>query len=338
MGLSIEHILRAKLIPWAGTNLSERLVVAQSQSMEGQHLPAAVSLGVYKTKGRRVVVRGKRHPGYRLFAADWPDDSLHELTVPKLVCVIDGTADYIAGKNILTCPAGHFILVPPHVPNISNDRTHLNADQPADATCDLFQIIVLKDYVHCMYSRSTHQQSFDHPELACAIYHHQAVRTFHDSMEYASLGKQHNTAVAQHLLSAFLEMLLFEIINGNIVYTLYNHAPLTPHNRSVSELHDYIRTNLRHSPTIEKMAKYLCMSPRQFTRYWRRETGQTFVESLTQCRMEEAKRLLSGTNWTIDAIAFLVGFQSASYFNTFFHKHTGFSPGQYRLKEKASPE
>ena len=47
-------------------------------------------------------------------------------------------------------------------------------------------------------------------------------------------------------------------------------------------------------------------------------------------RVEESKRLLSNTEYSIIDIAVACGFDDQSYFSKVFKKYTGMSPKQYR--------
>lgn len=327
--LTLHQLFQDKLIPWVEDSLEQRLVVAQPV-MKRSHLPNGVKLSENKLTGKRVIIRNRRNVGYRLFYAEWLEDHLHELTAPKLICVIKGVTDYVAGKHIITCGEGHFILLPPLVPNIADGRPNL-AKNRKDGYCELLQILVGRDHVSCSFSIQNQKGIQGITELSCSIYHQQAVRLFNDFMEQALVGKDDNPAFQQHLLAAFFWLMSNEINSGHAVYSIFN--PRVPsQNQTVDELRDYIKANLRYSLTIEKVARHLYMSPRQFTRYLRRETNQSFVEILSECRIEESERFLLETPWTIEGIAYLVGFKSAAYFNTFFNQRRGCSPGLYRKK------
>ncbi|KRE96686.1 transcriptional regulator [Paenibacillus sp. Soil766] len=60
-------------------------------------------------------------------------------------------------------------------------------------------------------------------------------------------------------------------------------------------------------------------------------TGQTFIDYLTQFRLNQAKKLLVETDEKINDIAMQVGYQPP-YFNRLFKKYEGITPGQYREK------
>ena len=53
-------------------------------------------------------------------------------------------------------------------------------------------------------------------------------------------------------------------------------------------------------------------------------------EYLTQCRIEEARRLLRTTELKVEEVARRVGFTSASHFAEVFRKHVGMMPREFR--------
>ncbi|MCU6791036.1 AraC family transcriptional regulator [Paenibacillus sp. WQ 127069] len=72
--------------------------------------------------------------------------------------------------------------------------------------------------------------------------------------------------------------------------------------------------------------------PKKLSVGFKQVTGTTFIDYLTQFRMDKAKRLLIETDEKINDIASQVGYQAA-YFNRTFKKHEGITPGQYRERQ-----
>ncbi|MDD2054251.1 4-hydroxyphenylacetate catabolism regulatory protein HpaA [Pseudomonas putida] len=54
--------------------------------------------------------------------------------------------------------------------------------------------------------------------------------------------------------------------------------------------------------------------------------------------MQEAKRLLLFTGSTVNEICYWLGFKDPAYFSRFFTRHAGVTPGEYRLRSRASAE
>ena len=61
-------------------------------------------------------------------------------------------------------------------------------------------------------------------------------------------------------------------------------------------------------------------------------TGVTLTNYINQVRIQNAVRLLTGTDEKIGSIAKKTGFESRSYFCTVFKNITGKSPSEYRTE------
>ncbi|MBU5445024.1 response regulator [Paenibacillus sp. MSJ-34] len=82
--------------------------------------------------------------------------------------------------------------------------------------------------------------------------------------------------------------------------------------------------------SLEALACSLQVSPVYLSRIIRQELGTSFVNLLTQMRMEKAVRLLNASDLQINEIAELVGYDTQHYFSTAFKKAIGVSPNRYR--------
>ncbi|MDD2457361.1 MAG: response regulator [Eubacteriales bacterium] len=67
-----------------------------------------------------------------------------------------------------------------------------------------------------------------------------------------------------------------------------------------------------------------------FSQIFKEETGKTFVEFLTEVRMDKAKELLRSTDRMLYDIAEQVGYENPAYFTVAFKKQVGLSPRDYR--------
>jgi AraC-like DNA-binding protein len=59
-------------------------------------------------------------------------------------------------------------------------------------------------------------------------------------------------------------------------------------------------------------------------------TGKSTTVHLAERFISEAKVLLQHTDWSVGDIADRLGFEYATYFNSFFRKHTGTTPLTFR--------
>lgn len=93
----------------------------------------------------------------------------------------------------------------------------------------------------------------------------------------------------------------------------------------------YIRQNYRDiNLSLNMVASHVNMSPCYFSVMFKKETGQNFINYLTNIRIEKAKELLRSTNLKSYEIAYQVGYDNPTYFSTVFKKLTGMTPLDYK--------
>lgn len=96
----------------------------------------------------------------------------------------------------------------------------------------------------------------------------------------------------------------------------------------------YINDNFADRIALQDVAGHTCLSPNYLSQLFKQETGKSFLEYLTHCRVEAAKKLLVQSNLTISEIAFKLGYDMPSYFSEVFKKSEGLTPSQYRKGRK----
>ena len=69
---------------------------------------------------------------------------------------------------------------------------------------------------------------------------------------------------------------------------------------------------------------------RTFKRRFKAATGNSLIEYLQNLRIEEAKRLLEGSDMPIEAISEEAGYSDTSFFRRLFKRRTGVNPSDYR--------
>ena len=102
----------------------------------------------------------------------------------------------------------------------------------------------------------------------------------------------------------------------------------------VSRAIDYVHAGYGNPDiTVESVCAYLGVSTAYFSTIFKRETGKTFINYLTDLRMEEALRLLIEKNEKTYVIAREVGYTDPNYFSYVFKKQFGMSPSKYRAAQ-----
>ena len=86
--------------------------------------------------------------------------------------------------------------------------------------------------------------------------------------------------------------------------------------------------------SLNSVADSVGMSPSYFSSVFSKESGKTFVEFLTETRMEKAKELLMCSTLKTSEIGYEVGYKDPHYFSYIFKKTQGCSPKEYRARGK----
>ena len=92
----------------------------------------------------------------------------------------------------------------------------------------------------------------------------------------------------------------------------------------------WLRDNYQRPLCNEDMARHAAMSPRNFARVFKRETGETPAHFIENIRLEAAVKRLEETAHALETIARECGFQSGEHFRLTFSRRFGITPGQYR--------
>ena len=87
---------------------------------------------------------------------------------------------------------------------------------------------------------------------------------------------------------------------------------------------------------LQVLAREAHVSPRHFSRSFRRVFGETPHQYLLTRRLERARHLLRTTEMPVAEICLEVGFKSVGSFTTTFSRHVGVSPTTFR-KAYAGP-
>ncbi|MEP0547589.1 MAG: helix-turn-helix transcriptional regulator [Rhodothermales bacterium] len=96
------------------------------------------------------------------------------------------------------------------------------------------------------------------------------------------------------------------------------------------DVFDYVRAHLSEPIKVAHIAQRAHLSEAHFAREFKRTLGETPLEYVTRCRVEQAQRLLRHSELHVGEIARRVGLRNASHFAKTFRERVGMTPSQYR--------
>lgn len=92
----------------------------------------------------------------------------------------------------------------------------------------------------------------------------------------------------------------------------------------------YVREHLSERLSLDAAAAAAFLSPNYLAHLIKKESGRTFVEIVTERRMEKARELLVNTDMRISEVAQAAGFADEAYFSRRFRQYVGASPLGFR--------
>lgn len=102
--------------------------------------------------------------------------------------------------------------------------------------------------------------------------------------------------------------------------------------KKIITLQDWLEQHYAEHINIDQLANQINMTPRTLKRRFKLATNDTPLAYIQKLRVTAAKRLLEGSNKSIEAITQEVGYDDASSFIRLFKKHTTMSPGEFRAR------
>ncbi|MBO5059792.1 MAG: helix-turn-helix transcriptional regulator [Clostridia bacterium] len=136
------------------------------------------------------------------------------------------------------------------------------------------------------------------------------------------------------------DFLIPGIISGRIIeiiYSVFNtlqiSLPQTSDKNFDSRIlvaKEYIKNNKHRIITCKDVAKECCLSSKQLSRIFKSYTGVSIFEYIIDQRIKYSKKLLLQSEHSIKEISFMLGFENECSFVSFFKRHCGMPPGNFR--------
>ncbi len=98
-------------------------------------------------------------------------------------------------------------------------------------------------------------------------------------------------------------------------------------------IHAFVDKNYHQKIELNEIAAISNMTKEAFCRYFKKETGYTFISFLNRYRISQSKRYLMSGKSISDA-CYSSGFESLSYYNRIFKKITNENPSTFRMRYK----
>jgi len=111
---------------------------------------------------------------------------------------------------------------------------------------------------------------------------------------------------------------------------------LEPKSDRVQKALDHARRNLKSTLSVQELAEVAALSPRQFSRAFRAETGQSPAKAVEHLRVESARVLMEQASHSLDTIAAETGFGDRERMRRAFLRTLGQSPQTIKRNSKVA--
>ncbi|WP_210463349.1 AraC family transcriptional regulator [Rufibacter roseolus] len=108
------------------------------------------------------------------------------------------------------------------------------------------------------------------------------------------------------------------------------------YSRRIEKVFEFMQAYYDKELSLGDAAKVVNMPEVSFSRFIKKRTGKTFIESLNEIRLGHASRMLINTTVTIAEVALKCGFNNLSYFNRIFKRKNGCTPKEFRQNYSGS--
>jgi len=139
----------------------------------------------------------------------------------------------------------------------------------------------------------------------------------------------------QGFLSVLELMSILHVLSTSNDMQLLSGAAFSKNNQSynsrrVEKVTEYLNQHFEKAISLANVANLANMTEVSFSRFFKRHTGNSFIDHLIEIRLGHASRLLIDTHLPINQIAFNCGFNNMSNFNRIFKKKKGCTPKEFR--------
>ncbi|RED56811.1 response regulator [Cohnella lupini] len=99
---------------------------------------------------------------------------------------------------------------------------------------------------------------------------------------------------------------------------------------TIHRIKQYIVEHSQEDISLDAIGKRVGLSPFYISKMFKEQLGVNYIDFLTECRIEKAKKLMADPDKSLKEITFEVGYRDPNYFSKVFKKTCDVSPTEYR--------
>lgn len=131
------------------------------------------------------------------------------------------------------------------------------------------------------------------------------------------------TETLQELLEAVVQFFLSHLLS-------LSNTEQRSKRKEIIIAQQYVEKNLDKKITLEEVAELLHLNASYFSRLFKKEMQESFIVYVTRMKMEKAKEWLETSKFSVEEIAYRLGYDNKSYFNKRFRTIYGKNPSRFQ--------
>ena len=136
------------------------------------------------------------------------------------------------------------------------------------------------------------------------------------------------------LSSYIIRNRIFELINELLILGKYEEympqTTISSQDLLVNKIKKYIDDNSNIFLSCKDIADYCKYNEIYLNRIFKNRTGNTLLKYIHKKKIQHSKEMLKNKKISVTTISYTLGFSNEYYFNAFFKREVGVSPGVYR--------
>lgn len=296
----------------------------------------------------RVLTNSTTHDVYESFGLFFEKDIYTMLTLPfiymenhihdyyEILYVYQGSCTYFFQDTSFPLHKGQFLILSPntvHHIEMDKDGFGLTINIRKSTFQDTFQTLLnehnlLSDFfAHTFYDAETSNYiTFDIENTPEFNYLIQQI------FDESNCTENHSNMICVSLLNLFFGKLLQDF--GRTIH-LYSDVNNTTYNRSFPLMLKYVQSNYQ-TITLPMMSQIFHYNESYISLLFKKYLNENFSNVVQNLRLEQSKNLLENTDYNLDKISEMIGYNSVDHFSRIFKRKYGMAPSKYRKECKTA--
>ncbi len=294
----------------------------------------------------RVISNSQTHDVYESFGLFFEKDIFTMLTLPfirlenhihdyyEILYVYRGNCTYFFQDTCFQLHKGQFLILSPntmHHIEMDEDGFGLTINIRKSTFQNTFQSLLnehnlLSDFfTHTFYDvQASNYITFDIENTPEYNYLIQQIFDESNSME------SYSNMICVSLLNLFFGKLLQDF--GRTIH-LYNDVNNTSYNHVFPLMLKYVQSNYR-TITLPMMSQIFHYNESYISLLFKKYLNENFSNVVQNLRLEQSKNLLENTDYNLEKISEMIGYNSVDHFSRIFKRKYGMAPSKYRKECK----